>query len=241
MCTMIVASRVVGGPELFVIHNRDEQKSRRTGVPTIWERGGQKILAPEDKQAGGTWLGLNQQEVFAGITNRFGMISKEEHRSRGELVFLALEEASAGASVARLLGLSPTDYHGFHLLIGDRESAHVVWSDGEGFHHLRLEPGYYVLTERSFQAAMSRRLERMGTRLGTLGRWDQETRGRLMEWMKEKDRIAPFEGTCVDVPEIGYGTRSSTLVELGNPGARFLHAPGPPLEFGYQAYSTPRA
>ena len=241
MCTMIVVSRVPKGPDLFVIHNRDEQRARPSGLPQLWCRGERKILAPRDEKAGGTWLGLNDCEVFAGITNRFGMLSRGDHRSRGELVVEALEGKSATEATARILKLSPEEFNGFHLVLGDREGAHVVWSDGREFHYLRLQPGYYVLTERSFQAAPSRRLERLGARLRSEGAWERGSRERMMGWMKERDRKAPLEGTCVDLPEMDYGTRSSTVVELGNPGARFLHAPGAPTEVSYRPYSTPRA
>lgn len=237
MCTLIIATGVFGESGLFVIANRDEDLDRPAEAPSIHERGGMRILAPRDLKAGGTWLGLNAAGVFAGITNRFRLPSKPRHRSRGELPFHALQHSSARRSADAIAGLSAEDYNGFHLVMADDNEAFVVWNDTEELHREMLAPGYHVITERSFGAAPSQRLQRIRERLTDLGEWSDETSARLQNWMAEHDADNPLESTCVHLEERNYGTRSSTIVEIDDPW-RFEHASGSPCNAQYRDFES---
>lgn len=239
MCTLLIATRVEGGPPLFVIDNRDEALDRPAESPTRRRAGDRRIVAPRDKRCGGTWVGLNDAGLVAAITNRFGLPSQKHHRSRGHLVVEALECASAKEAVAKISALSPTDYNGFHLVTADDESAWVVWHDGIEFRRRELSPGFYVVTERSFGAGFSRRLKRIKSRLATLDGWSNNLRDRLRGWMGEHDDQQPLEGTCVHATEQNYGTRSSTIIELGVRHRRFRYADGPPCATPYCDFSAP--
>lgn len=235
MCTLIIATRVAGGPDVFVAANRDEALDRPAELPSIHHRQGTKILAPRDAKAGGTWLGLNEHGLFSAITNRFRQVTMAHHRSRGELVFRALESARAEEAAERIAALSAADYTGFHLVMADAESAHIVWNDGTILHHHRLEPGFHVVTERSFGAAPSQRLLRTEERVAQMGEWSDDTGERIESWMKSHDPSDSLEGLCIHIDDVNYGTRSSTVVEVGQTW-RFAHASGPPCQWAYEEY-----
>ncbi|RAL22844.1 hypothetical protein DL240_08090 [Lujinxingia litoralis] len=237
MCTLIVATRCAPDVPLFVVANRDESFGRLAAPPTLRISGSMRVLAPRDEQAGGTWLGLNEAGLFVAITNRFEVERRDHHRSRGELVWNALAREGVEGAVAYARALSPRDYGGFHLMMADAQGAAVVWSDGERLQHRRWAPGYYVISERSFGASPSMRLERLEARLHPLQALDAEVRDELVRWMAERDDEHPFEGTCVHLPEFDYGTRSSTVVALGEQ-ARFEYCEGAPCDGEYRSYEA---
>ncbi len=235
MCTIIMACGVKQGPKLYVISNRDEALDRPAEEPTVHQMGSMRILAPRDLKAGGTWVGLNEMGVFAAITNRFGLESTDHHRSRGHLIFRALEMESAEAAAATIEKLVATDYNGFHLVVAGEDGSRVVWNDGSSMHKEVLGSGYHVVTERSFGAAPSRRLNRLEERVGRLEGWSAEYRQKFRRWMREHDQEHPLEGTCIHAEDRNYGTRSSTIVELGA-HRRFMHAVGAPCMAPYEDY-----
>ena len=69
MCTLVLVVPEPGGV-LQVAANRDEFLARPADPPTPSADG--RWLAPRDRQAGGTWLGVNRAGLFVGVTNRFG-------------------------------------------------------------------------------------------------------------------------------------------------------------------------
>ena len=226
MCTLILANGHYPGRDLVVAANRDESLSRPAGPPRLWDSGSLRFLAPEDHEAGGTWMGLNERGVFAGLTNRFvpgptpGAL-ESGRRSRGLLVLDALSHPTAGAAVEALLRHAGHRHNPFHLAVADRSGAHLLWSDGEALYHEGLPPGLHILTERSMGAAPSGRIDVLeGAPLSFDG-----LQGEL-----SVHREPSFEGTCVHWTERNYGTRSSCLLSLGEePRYReFLFTEGPP-------------
>lgn len=71
-----------------VFFNRDERRSRAEAAPPRrYEEDDVRWLAPEDREAGGTWLAVNDAGVTVGVLN--GVTREEEPpdvRSRGLLV-----------------------------------------------------------------------------------------------------------------------------------------------------------
>lgn len=235
MCTLIIASRVFDGVDLLAVDNRDEVLDRPAEPPRLHRRGQMAIFAPRDLKAGGTWVGLNRAGVFAAVTNRFRQSSQEHQRSRGELVFDALQRSNADDAARLIEALAPGDYAGFHFVVADGQTLAILWNDGEAIRRLDKVPGVYVITERSFDAAPSSRLRRLQTRVGELPDEYGAAREQIVGWMKEHDRNAPLESTCVHLPQRNYGTRSSTIVEVGT-SWHFLHADGPPCKSEYRSY-----
>lgn len=231
MCTLILAHRHFEGTALVVAANRDESLARPAAPPRLWTDQPVTLIAPEDLQAGGTWMGLNERGLFAGVTNRFapgpdpGALSRDR-RSRGLLVLDALAYETAGDAARGLAQLPGEQHNPFHLALADRDEAHLVWSDGHRVVHEQLEPGLHVITERSRGAAPSQRVEELESLQPDLS----ELQGLLCE-----HREPTFEGTCVHWHERGYGTRSSALLTLATGGQVTLRfTEGPPCSSPWQ-------
>jgi uncharacterized protein with NRDE domain len=225
---------------LVIAANRDEALSRPSEGPRCGVERGMPILAPRDLEAGGTWLGLNARGIFVAITNRHNGVRHPGARSRGQLVLDALAESSVEAAVGRIAASGPLEHNPFHLVIADRERADLVCNDGDRVRHERLSPGLHVVTERSFDAAPTRRIALLEARLADLPvAQPPETRA-WEELLREHRDDAPLEGVCVHAPGIRYGTRSSTIVVLTETPEEslFLHADGPPCTTGYEDRSA---
>lgn len=243
MCTIIAAVGVWTGRPLVVAANRDEALDRPASEPRAWAAGevaDRAVLAARDLQAGGTWLGINDVGLFVGITNRRA-VPDPRRRSRGALVFAALGASHHAEARARIAALNAGDYNPFHLLFADREGASAIWSDGEVLHEVELGPGLHFITERSFDAAPSGRhsiLTTASARLRVAGSapdvdgWRSILAAHPPELGEgpPEARAILLDGVCVHAQPLNYGTRSSTVVELGpaRTQLRYFHGAGRP-------------
>src|SRR5277367_5504997 len=86
--------------------NRDEMLDRPAQAPARHWPDRPEVIAGRDMLAGGTWLGLSDFGVAAGILNRVGSLGPAPgQRSRGELVLEALDHADAPAAAKALAGI----------------------------------------------------------------------------------------------------------------------------------------
>lgn len=239
MCTLIVASRVFQGAPLLVAANRDERLDRIAEPPGLVEKDGCRALMPRDAQEGGTWLGLSAAGYFVGVTNRFGAQRDERRRSRGLLVrdLLLCQDIDVALQLAQ--ASRPQDYNPFHVVLADRSRAQVIWSDGDQLQQLVLPPGYHVLTERSFDAAPTQRPDQVLSALQQLSKTQIPPIAALQQLLGAH-ADDPFESTCVHIPALNYGTRSSTVLTLGDAvsDVRLWHADGPPCQTPLRDLST---
>lgn len=224
MCTLIVAHRALADTPLLVGNNRDERYERPAAPARWWrpEPGGPRIWAPQDLEAGGTWIGLSERGVFASLTNRFGASVQGAHRSRGEVVLEALMHPDPAAAAEVLADWDPTSLNPFHLVVADRDQAHLVWHDGQRLHHEALAPGVHVVTERSLGAADSAREDYVREQVDALLAAGALGPSALRELLGTRRGLG-LDDVKVDVPPWNYGTRASTIIELGAaPEAREL-------------------
>ena len=98
MCTLIALHRCFPEVPLAIAANRDEYLDRPAEGPAVRHWCGAEVLAPRDARAGGTWLGINAQGVFSGLTNRPNPNPDPARRSRGLLVADLLAHPSAAAA-----------------------------------------------------------------------------------------------------------------------------------------------
>src|SRR5688500_17186994 len=92
MCLLIVLLGVDPEFPLLVASNRDERRERRAAPPGLWVGERRRVLSPRDRRAGGTWLGVNDRGMVAGITNVHGAPRLELPTTRGALPHLALDQ-----------------------------------------------------------------------------------------------------------------------------------------------------
>jgi len=244
MCTLLVATRLWPGTPLLIAANRDEHLQRPAAPPSARRVGSRRIFAPTDLRAGGTWMGLNDAGVFVAITNRFtgeAQPAPEEKQavkaSRGLLVEEALTQGDAAAASQHIASIEPCSYNGFHLLCADVDSAWITWSDTLNMYRHELQPGLHVLTERSHGAAPSQREAALRTLCRDLELETSPPISQFEEALKAH-RAHPIESTCVHLEDMGYGTRSSSIVRFGDEGpVSYRHAGGPPCRSSYEDLS----
>jgi uncharacterized protein with NRDE domain len=211
MCTLIVSVRQHPQMPLVVAANRDEVRDRPASGPRRWP--GEPFVAPRDEQAGGTWLGLNVQGLFVGVTNRFPAEKHLDRESRGALVVEALRAPSAVELHQRLRRLRADRFNAFHLLYADGADAFVTWSDGRTLWQDALPPGLHIVTERSLGGDDHARTSLVREAWPRLAAPDElpsaEALQRLLATRRPED---PLGGLCVEVPQFNYGTRSSLVL-----------------------------
>ncbi len=87
MCTLVILRRPGHPWPLILAANRDEMTDRPWQPPGSHWPDRPEIVAGMDETAGGSWLGLNDHGVVAGVLNRVDSLGPEAgKRSRGELV-----------------------------------------------------------------------------------------------------------------------------------------------------------
>jgi uncharacterized protein with NRDE domain len=243
MCTLIVLHRLVPGTPLVVAANRDEYLDRPSEGPALRTTAFGPVVAPSDLRAGGTWLGLNAEGVFAAVTNLRCPEPDPDRRSRGLLVMDALSKGSAAESVAALRALPERAYNPFNLLIADsREAFLLSYRETPKIHG--LEPGAHVVGNTDPEDREAPKVKRIRERAEKVA---QHLRPSLLDDLaavcSEHDSPeSPLGDTCVHAA--AYGTRSSTLLSLGDESfsdavsetstsSTLLYSDGPPCRTQY--------
>lgn len=95
MCTVTFVS---SGNHKIITSNRDEQTSRPSLEPAVYEVGGKSLLFPKDPRAGGTWFACDKTPNVLVLLN--GAFEPHDHRppyrrSRGLIVLDLLSSESA--------------------------------------------------------------------------------------------------------------------------------------------------
>jgi uncharacterized protein with NRDE domain len=127
LCTLVILLRPGHDWPVLIAANRDEMINRPWQPPARHWPDRPDVVAGRDELAGGTWLGLNDFGVAAGILNRFGSLGPAPgQRSRGELVLEALDHADARSAATALTALEPRAYRTFNLIIADNRDAYWV-------------------------------------------------------------------------------------------------------------------
>lgn len=233
MCTLIVLDRMVPDFPVVAAANRDEFYGRPASGPqrlldVPW------IVGPRDEQAGGTWIGVGEGRLFAGLTNRPGGADNDPNRrSRGEVTLRALRAGTVEAVLADLGTLPPDRYNGFNLFCSGLDGACVVSygddshgnnskgndSHGNDSHSYdgfvrRLSPGLHIVTNRGVNLLTEPKVARIRELIG-----DPEaitTVGGAIEILTRV--LADHSGdellNRVCIHSELYGSRASSLVAL---------------------------
>src|SRR5262249_41577453 len=122
VCTLAVFHRVFPAYPLVVAANRDEFLARPAAPPARLPELAGGAGGGRDLLAGGTWLGLAEPGLVAGMLNRRGSaLPDPTRRSRGLLCLELLGATGARAAAASLRDEPPRRYNSFNLLVADRE------------------------------------------------------------------------------------------------------------------------
>lgn len=143
MCIVAFAWHVLDDMPLCLISNRDEFYHRPSAVLHRWDNS--SIIAGQDLQSGGAWMGVTDSGRWAIVTNfRNGRDKNQYSTSRGHLIQSFLESDLAPIRFAQQLEQQQQDYAGFNLFVGDREQA--VYMSNRGEAPQVLANGVYVVS-----------------------------------------------------------------------------------------------
>ncbi len=235
MCTLIVAWRVFDEAPVCVAANRDEAVDRPSTPPQV-SSGDPPVVAPRDERAGGTWIGYNADGVLVAITNRW--THGEGTRSRGLLVDDALAARTAADAIDTLEAeLRAREYASCHVLAADAEDCALVTHDHGGSHAVsRLSPGVHVVVNVGFDGewfSPEARTEAGRRQADNADAVRAELRPRgaetAAEWTARAGSVLGDHEYGVCLHGDGFGTRSSSLIRLGDERV-FEYADGPPCE-----------
>jgi uncharacterized protein with NRDE domain len=240
MCTFIMAWQVFGDAPVVVAANRDERLDRPSQPPSVLAED-PRIIAPQDEEAGGTWIGYNEHGVLVAILNRWTDADLRGERSRGLLVMDALEHESATDAAAIVeSAIDEHEYEGFNLIVADKDAA-ILYEWDEQLRTTGLEPGVHIVvnvgaddhfeipefrSEPGHEQAENTRQARADLRPES-GETADAWLDRATAVLRDHDY-----GFCVHQGQ--FGTRSSSLINISDDGTvhdRF--ADGPPCETDY--------
>jgi uncharacterized protein with NRDE domain len=248
MCTLVILRRPDHDWPVLLAANRDEMLARPWQPPARHWPDRADVVAGLDEEAGGTWLGVNDDGVVAAILNRRGSLGPEAGmRTRGELVLDALDYADAATAAAALSALEAASYRPFNMVIADnRDAFWLANRDGTGVTVAAVPTGLSLITAWDLNDTDSGRIRRFRPRFqdaavpdpatGDWATWITLLGSRGVDGGGDDDQR---EAAMNVVTDFGFGTLSSSLIAL--PGmARpatdrvWLFAAGRPDEAPYR-------
>ena len=156
MCLLITLVGVDPEHPIVVASNRDERRDRPSAPPGLHVGMRRRNLSPRDREAGGTWMGVNHRGLFVGLTNlAVAGPDPGSAPSRGGLPHAALDEDSVDAAAEAVLdAASRAAFRGFQLLVTDGERARVLtYASGE-IEDRSFGPGPVVVTNEHRPGAL---------------------------------------------------------------------------------------
>lgn len=242
MCLLAVLYKTARLYPVVIAANRDEFHDRQGTLPRVWNAGGARFLAPKDDRAGGTWIGLNEHQMVAAITNRAEPRAADGARSRGLLTADVLACASP-SDAARFVRdeVARNPFNGFNLFCADPDEGFIAHYDGE-LDITPLESGVYVIGNRDLNDMTCWKVARTRALLAKMDVTGPEALiAGLKTILADHASAAPDddwagnddEPICVHGEK--SGTLSSTIMLVGRGGESpiYLHAQGTPCATEY--------
>lgn len=235
MCTLILFWRAVDGYDVVLGMNRDELATRPAEPPSVLE-GSPAVVAPRDRQAGGTWIGASGTGLFAAVSNRRGRTSTTA-RSRGLLLLDVLRTPTIPAvDILLQRETREHEYNFFNLLVGSRRELRFFRHDGQ-ISMTRGHEGLNVLTNEGANAEGDPKVE---TIRDLLSKASTRTAADAVRTLQATLRThATGTGVSLCNHAMGGGTASSTILAISNadPGENvLLYADGAPCQTPYRDY-----
>jgi uncharacterized protein with NRDE domain len=215
---------------LLLLGNRDEFYARPSRALHWWDD--DSILAGQDLQAGGTWLGVSRSGRLAALTNvRAPDGMREGTPSRGELVASFLHDDRSAADFLQALAPRAQDYNPFNLLVFDGESLKGLHS--RDAQTIALTPGIGAVSNATFDTPWPK-LVQLKARLSQQLHQTVTDDGALLALLQDRTRVPDTDLPRTGVPLAlerglsaafiampGYGTRASSLVRIQHSSISF--------------------
>jgi hypothetical protein len=240
MCILVILRNRVEGWPLVVGANRDEYRDRPWDPPRL----DGDVLAPRDRRAGGTWIGVNRAGLLVAVTNRPEERPDPSRPSRGLIALDLLRASGPGAALDRLhVELSRERRNGFRVLVASASEAHVAAhpADDGGPVTVRAVPsGLHTVTNRWGLDELDHGGALDEADLPPGSTLDDALR-RMRSVLALHDDRGPAGRDAICKHEDDRGTLSSTIVALPEDPAGVpvvLMAPGAPCETPWENVGT---
>jgi uncharacterized protein with NRDE domain len=233
MCLLIFAHRTSARFPLVIAANRDEFHARATAQSHFWPSH-PDLLAGQDLEQGGTWMGVTREGRFAAITNfRDPNRSIPAPKSRGELPLNYLVSNLGPEDYLSQLADQGQDYAGFNLLVGTREEM-WCYENSSGNQPVSLSPGIYGLSNANLDTPWPK-VEKGKQRLQNLLELGDFGHDELARVVNDRTLADPAALTITDegselensmehllsaqfIVTEAYGTRSTTSLWIDDSG-----------------------
>lgn len=250
MCTLAIYFQATGDCPVVIAANRDEFLERPAVDPTILLEN-PHVVGGKDLKAGGTWLGISEHGIVAGLLNRRAENGGNPNaRSRGLLCLDALRRKTAHEAAEFAAHECGADYNPFNLLMVSPTEAFVAYNRGESIEVVELKPGLHLLSNLNVNDFECPKISASYGKFDQLGKnadFQRDPVARraalgalLADHNTQLDsRSGRPNALCLHLEN--YGTRSSSLIFVRNDG-RIAHyfAPGPPCRTEYRVAMVPR-
>ena len=130
MCLILLSKPSLGDYKFVLTSNRDEFYERKT-KNMFWWNNVDGLLAGQDLEQGGTWLGITKSGRFAAVTNVrefYQTDTKENFLSRGDLVKNFLNSSLSPEEYVQKV--EANKYMGFNLVVSDLKHFSIISSQG---------------------------------------------------------------------------------------------------------------
>jgi len=229
MCTVSFISRL-GGYALAM--NRDEQRSRRPGLPPQLRKQSRQLVLSPSEPGGGTWIALNGAGVSFALVNWYAIPQDGQQASvsRGEVVN-AVSDKDRARSVDKRLDELPLAYIKPFRLIGvfPHRQEIIQWQwNLEKLVRIRHEWKAQQWISSGFNEPMAQQVRSRMFEIALL----QEDAGSI-DWLRELHRshlpeTGPFS-TCMHRPDAV--TVSSTEIVVSGDEGTMTHVNGAPCKY----------
>lgn len=220
MCLIGFDWQSAGPVPLRFAGNRDEFYARPT-APLDWWEGG-RILAGQDLQAGGTWLGVTTDGRCAALTNyRDPGLTRPGRTSRGQIPARFLKGATPARAFLAELREERSQFNPFNLLLFD--GSDLVGYESRTDQIVSFSPGLHALSNGAFDSPWPK-VEALKAGMATAPDEDEALLALLAAAVPFPDDRLPQTGVPIAweralspafIRTPIYGTRASTILRLG--------------------------
>jgi len=219
MCILFVAIDAHPDYPLIVCANRDEFHHRATEPAYRWATT-PAIYAGQDKQAGGTWLGVNELGQFAGLTNIRVLDQQDGVRSRGELVVNAL---CTDEITPQWLSEHAINYNPFNLVFQQHDGLYCF--NSKTLQTTKLSSGFHAVSNGALDDVwpkMAKGQQALQRYINQTAEPDiEDLRALMLDTSQPEDHALPKTGVSLEwerrlssifIQHDEYGTRSTSIM-----------------------------
>ncbi len=226
MCIVSVAWQAHPDWPLVAIGNRDELHARSSRPLSRWGNT-DHVLAGQDAQAGGTWMGISEEGRFAVVTNvAQNNAPNQSAASRGALLKDFLNGTGPFSDVTHV---NLSQFNALNLLTIDHRSAAIHTNRPEGRSH-KIKSGVYGLSNGLIETPWSKSAK-LNTALEHWLIYGSSDYTKLLNILSDPSPVSPTDeierpDEIVPPPEHSglfienpvYGTRCSSVIAVKQNG-----------------------